>query len=142
MRKIKFFFVALCCMALCLSSCFSCGGNSESSEESTESVSSEDSESDNSEQEEQTTVEFNSETDLFAYLSGKTFVCDGTELSIRPDGIYLNGNQITGAVEVVSMSGSTANIQAVSPQTNAIEQITVDAAAGTLTDHGDVYTLK
>ena len=143
MRIIKFLFVVLCCTSMCLSldSCFSCGGSSESSE-STESVSSDDSESEDSEQEEQPAVEFNSATDVFAYLSGKTFVCDGTELSIRPDGIYLNGNQIKGAVEVVGMSGSTASIQAISPQTNAVEQITIDAAAGTLTDHGDVYTLK
>jgi len=144
MRKIEFLFAALCCIAMSLSldSCFSCGGSSVNDEEGTESVSYDDSESEDSEQEKRTSVEFNSATDLFAYLSGKTFVCEGTELTIRPDGIYLNGNQITGAVEVVSMSGSTASIQAISPQTNAVEQITIDATAGTLTDHGDVYTLR
>jgi hypothetical protein len=61
-------------------------------------------------------------------------------ITIKYDGLYCNGNQITNAVRVVRFDGSYAKLSATSPYTQGTLYFTVDASRGTITDgSGDVF---
>lgn len=91
-------------------------------------------------------VTFRTDSDVLAYTMGKFKDRSGNVISVRPEGLYVNGGYprgdlVTGAVKVVNFSGSRALLYAVNPFTQGTAYMIVDASRGTITDrsNGDVY---
>lgn len=149
MKKLFISFFAAICLVCMAGSCGSGGSRQASSDNSSEyqDNSSNDAEStaegDAPETESSSGTTFSNAQDVYAYLSGKRFEGDGGEIEVRPDAIYMNGQAFTGAVEVESIDGSQATVQAVNPSANNIIVLQVDANSGTLTDNsGAEYSLQ
>lgn len=89
---------------------------------------------------------FHSAWDVITYTISNKFISpdDGSEVVIREEALYVNGQPISGAPEVISFYGSTAIIRVYSPYSGGSAlTIRVDASRGTLTDgSGDVYYKK
>ena len=89
---------------------------------------------------------FHSAWDVITYIISNKFISpdDGSEVVIREEALYVNGQPISGAPEVISFYGSTAIIRVYSPYSGGSAlTIRVDASRGTLTDgSGDVYYKK
>lgn len=83
---------------------------------------------------------FRTSSDVMAYVSNRFKNSIGNVITIKYDGLYCNGNQITNAVRVVRFDGSYAKLSATSPYTQGTLYFTVDASRGTITDgSGDVF---
>ena len=88
-------------------------------------------------------VIFNTPADVIGYLSGKGFTYNGHTLRIRTDGISIDDQQLTGAIEVTECSGTQAVITASSPYSGSQNTVVVDSSTGTITDKdGTVFTLS
>ena len=86
---------------------------------------------------------FNTSSDVMAYISNRFRNSSGNTITIKYDGLYSNGNQITNAVRVVRFNGSRASLTATSPYTQGALYFTVDASRGTITDgSGDVFYIQ
>lgn len=89
------------------------------------------------------TTTFNTSSDVMAYVSNRFKNSVGNVITIKYDGLYSNGNQITNAVRVVRFNGSRASLSATSPYTQETLYFTVDASRGTITDgSGDVFYIQ
>ncbi len=89
------------------------------------------------------TTTFNTSSDVMAYVSNRFKNSVGNVITIKYDGLYSNGNQITNAVRVVRFNGSRASLTATSPYTQGALYFTVDASRGTITDgSGDVFYIQ
>lgn len=89
------------------------------------------------------TTTFNTSSDVMAYISNRFRNSSGNTITIKYDGLYSNGNQITNAVRVVRFNGSRASLSATSPYTQGTLYFTVDASRGTITDgSGDVFYIQ
>lgn len=86
---------------------------------------------------------FNSAFDVIAYTSSNRFrdPYDGSVVVIREEALYVDGQALTGAPEVLNFRGSIATIRVHSPYLGGgALTIFVDAYRGTITDGaGDVY---
>lgn len=83
---------------------------------------------------------FRTSSDVMSYVANRFRNSVGNVITVKWDGMYSNGNQITNAVRVVSYSGSRATLSATSPYTQGTLYFTVDASRGTITDgSGDVF---
>ena len=83
---------------------------------------------------------FRTSSDVMAYVSNRFKNSIGNVITIKYDGLYCNGNQITNAVRVARFDGSYAKLTATSPYTQGTLYFTVDASRGTITDgSGDVF---
>ena len=88
-------------------------------------------------------VTFYSPDSVMAWLSGKTFISDGTKIRFSYDSVYLNGTAVTGAPIVKRFTKTTATIEAHSPyMSGASMTFYLDASQGTVTQAGDTYYLK
>lgn len=86
---------------------------------------------------------FNTSSEVMAYVSNRFRNSSGNTITIKYDGLYSNGNQITNAVRVVRFNGSRATLTATSPYTAGTLYFTVDASRGTFTDgSGDVFYIQ
>ena len=86
-------------------------------------------------------IKFQTAYDVTAYLSGRKFYCSSKDITmqIKSEGIYLNGNCCTGAVNVIEFSGTQALISAWSPYNGAEFSFIVDTENGSVSDNSDVY---
>lgn len=90
-----------------------------------------------------TTTTFRTSSDVMAYLSNSFRNSRGNTITVKYDGLYSNGNQITNAVRVTNFNGSRATLTATSPYTQGTLYFTVDASRGTFTDgSGDVFYIR
>ena len=89
------------------------------------------------------TTTFNTSSEVMAYVSNRFRNSSGNTITIKYDGLYSNGNQITNAVRVVRFKGNRASLSATSPYTQGTLYFTVDASRGTITDgSGDVFYIQ
>ena len=88
-------------------------------------------------------MSFNSAQSVYTYVLGKRFTQGKFRLEVRQDGIYMNGQCVTGAPRVDAFEGPYAQISASYPAGGQFTGL-LDADEGTLTDQnsGDVYSLN
>lgn len=115
-----------------------CGGGSKSSSNSAYEETYED-----EAYEDESSVNFQSAQQVYTYILGKRFRQGQFRLEIRQEGIYMNGQCVTGAPRVDAFEGPYAQISASYPAGGQFTGV-LDADEGTLTDEnsGDVYTLE
>ena len=120
-----------------------CGGGSKSSSSSSSAYDEETYESGAYDDEEVSSVNFQSAQQVYTYILGKRFRQGQFRLEIRQEGIYMNGQCVTGAPRVDAFEGPYAQISASYPAGGQFTGV-LDADEGTLTDEnsGDVYTLE
>ena len=149
--KHKKIFIATACLAGCLIFLGQIrAGDSNSSDTDEASYTEGDESNDNGSSAEETEstsdaepVIFNTPADVIGYLSGKGFTYNGHTLRIRTDGISIDDQQLTGAIEVTECSGTQAVITASSPYSGSQNTVVVDSSTGTVTDKdGTVFTLS
>ena len=118
-----------------------CGGGSKSSSSSSSAYDEETYEDEAYEDE--SSVNFQSAQQVYTYILGKRFRQGQFRLEIRQEGIYMNGQCVTGAPRVYAFEGPYAQISASYPAGGQFTGV-LDADEGTLTDEnsGDVYTLE
>ena len=118
-----------------------CGGGSKSSSSSSSAYDEETYEDEAYEDE--SSVNFQSGQQVYTYILGKRFRQGQFRLEIRQEGIYMNGQCVTGAPRVDAFEGPYAQISASYPAGGQFTGV-LDADEGTLTDEnsGDVYTLE
>ena len=88
-------------------------------------------------------VNFTSPDSVLGWLSGKTFYSDGVSVKFSFNAVYVNGTAVTAAPIVKRFTSTTATIEAHSPYLGmSAMTFYIDAARGTVTQAGDVYTLK
>lgn len=83
-------------------------------------------------------------TDVFSYLSGKTFYGDGVSLRINYDAVYLGGNSVSGAPIVSNITTNTAVISFNSPYAGGQKFILyLNASNGTISSStGEKFYLR
>lgn len=120
-----------------------CGGDSKSSSSSSSAYDEETYEAEAYDEEEVSSVNFQSGQQVYTYILGKRFRQGQFRLEIRQEGIYMNGQCVTGALRVDAFEGPYAQISASYPAGGQFTGV-LDADEGTLTDEnsGDVYTLE
>ncbi|MBR6981388.1 MAG: hypothetical protein IKH88_16350 [Prevotella sp.] len=120
-----------------------CGGGSKSSSSSSSAYDEETYEAEAYDEEEVSSVNFQSGQQVYTYILGKRFRQGQFRLEIRQEGIYMNGQCVTGALRVDAFEGPYAQISASYPAGGQFTGV-LDADEGTLTDEnsGDVYTLE
>ena len=120
-----------------------CGGGSKSSSSSSSAYDEETYESEAYDEEEVSSVNFQSGQQVYTYVLGKQFRQGQFRLEVRQDGIYMNGQCVTGAPRVDAFEGPYAQISASYPAGGQFTGL-LDADEGTLTDQnsGDVYSLN
>ena len=120
-----------------------CGGGSKSSSSSSSAYDEETYEAEAYDEEEVSSVNFQSGQQVYTYILGKRFRQGQFRLEIRQEGIYMNGQCVTGAPRVDAFEGPYAQISASYPAGGQFTGV-LDADEGTLTDEnsGDVYTLE
>lgn len=93
--------------------------------------------------ENESSMNFQSAQQVYTYVLGKQFRQGQFRLEVRQEGIYMNGQCVTGAPRVDAFEGPYAQISASYPAGGQFTGL-LDADEGTLTDQnsGDVYVLK
>ena len=83
-------------------------------------------------------------TDVFSYLSGKTFYGDGVSLRINYDAVYLGGNAVSGAPIVSNITPNTAVISFNSPYAGGQKfSLYLNASNGTISSStGEKFYLR
>ena len=86
-----------------------------------------------------TAQEFNTEQSVMIYLYSRTFYNEDKNITIkiRDNGIYANGQCITGAVRVVEYAGTQAVVSANSPYTGGRVTFLVDTEYGCIANDTD-----
>ena len=149
--KHKKIFIATACLAGCLiflGPIRASDSNSSDTDEASYTEGDESNDNGSSAEETESTsdaepVIFNTPADVIGYLSGKGFTYNGHTLRIRTDGISIDDQQLTGAIEVTECSGTQAVITASSPYSGSQNTVVVDSSTGTVTDKdGTVFTLS
>ena len=137
MRKTLFSLLGLFLLTCTLAGC---GGGSKSSSSSNSTY--EETYEDEA-YEEESSVNFQSGQQVYTYVLGKRFRQGQFRLEVRQDGIYMNGQCVTGAPRVDAFEGPYAQISASYPAGGQFTGL-LDADEGTLTDQnsGDVYSLN
>ena len=149
--KHKKIFIATACLAGCLiflGPIRASDSNSSDTDEASYTEGDESNDNGSSAEETESTsdaepVIFNTPADVIGYLSGKGFTYNGHTLRIRTDGISIDDQRLTGAIEVTECSGTRAVIAASSPYSGSQNTVVVDSSTGTVTDKdGTVFTLS
>lgn len=85
---------------------------------------------------------FSSPHDVIGYLADKTFYNGNIQLRIRADGVWINGNCVTGAPNVERCESWKALIRAYTPTGQKLSLL-IDPIHGQVVDEsGDVYALR
>ena len=86
-----------------------------------------------------TATEFNTAQSVMTYLFSRTFYNEEKNITIKisSDGIYANGQCITGAVRVVEYAGTQAVVSATSPYTGGRVTFLVDTEYGCIANDTD-----
>lgn len=77
---------------------------------------------------------FTSATDIWSYVTSHSFSGNGMRISVQHDGVYINGQCISGAPSIVDYNSTQVMITSHSPYGNTNNRFIIDCSEGYLKD--------
>lgn len=83
---------------------------------------------------------FNTEADVWAYLSGRSFSCNGVTIRVFPQYLEINGQIATGGVRVTDISRGSATLRATQIYNpSQVYTMYLNGKNGTILNQGETY---